>query len=169
MNASQNLTMPTTIPIKDIHLPEAISWWPLAIGWWIVIALLIAAIIIVILWFRQKSRQASPQKKGLSFRKQVMSELVEIQKIEDNHRFLEQLSALLKRVAISQHGQHIAGLSGQKWLEFLDKQWNLHSFSQGIGQVLIDLPYQKHPQPDRHMLLRVSKNWLENQMSKEDY
>ena len=169
MTAPQNLPMPT-IPIKDIHLPEAISWWPLAMGWWLLIALLMTVIIIVIVGFKRQYKQKHSNKfRRLSLRKQIMSELVDIQTINDDRLFLEQLSALLKRVAITQHGQQIAGLSGQKWLQFLDQQWDLQSFSQGIGQVLIDLPYQKNPQPDRHMLLRVSKNWLENQMSKEDY
>ena len=27
---------PTQLPLKDIHLPDAISWWPPAIGWWLV-------------------------------------------------------------------------------------------------------------------------------------
>ena len=168
MSAAQNMPMAAAIPIKDIHLPEAISWWPLAIGWWLLIALCLISLMLVIVWFKHKSNPHQ-RKKGLSLRKQVMTELVEIQTIDDDRLFLERISALLKRVAITQHGQHIAGLSGQKWLHFLDQQWNLSTFSQGIGQVLVDLPYQEHPHTDRHMLLRVSKNWLENQMSKEDY
>jgi len=169
MSVSQNLATSNAIPIKDIHLPEAISWWPVAIGWWLLMVVLITAIIIFVIWFQHQSKQKEPKCKALSFRKQVMSELREIQNITDDRLFLAQLSALLKRVAITQHGQNIAGLSGKKWLQFLDRQWNLHSFSQGIGLVLLDLPYQKNPRPDRHMLLRISKNWLENQMSKEDY
>ena len=156
------------LAIRDIHLPDAISWWPLAMGWWVLIALLILSLIVFI-GYQYHKRQNHSKKKALSLRKQVMSELVTIQKISDDRLFLEALSGLLKRVAITQHGQKIAGLSGTQWLLFLDQQWDLHIFSEGIGQVLADLPYQKNPQPDRHMLLRVSKNWLENQMCKEDY
>jgi hypothetical protein len=166
MNAPQQAVM-QDIAIKDIHLPEAISWWPLAMGWWLLIAFCITAIIIFIIWFKHQNNHA--KKKAFSLRKQVMSELVAIQATHDDRVFLEQLSALLKRVAITQYGQNIAGLSGQQWLQFLDQQWDLHIFSEGIGQVMLDLPYQKDPDIDRHMLLRISKNWLENQMSKEDY
>jgi len=168
MNAPQSSAI-YDIAIKDIHLPEAISWWPLAIGWWLLIVFCIAAMIIFIIGFKRKSHKNNLKNKALSLRKQVMSELVEIQKVPDDRVFLEQLSALLKRVAITQHGKDIAGLSGQHWLQFLDQQWDLHIFSKGIGQVMADLPYQKNPEFDRHMLLRISKNWLENQMSKEDY
>ena len=31
----------SNIPLRDIHLPGDISWWPPAIGWWIVAALII--------------------------------------------------------------------------------------------------------------------------------
>ena len=30
---------PEQIPLRDLHLPEAIGWWPLAPGWWILIAI----------------------------------------------------------------------------------------------------------------------------------
>ena len=30
---------PKQIPLRDLHLPEGIGWWPLAPGWWVVIAL----------------------------------------------------------------------------------------------------------------------------------
>ena len=30
----------TALPLRDLHLPDAIGWWPLAPGWWGVIAAL---------------------------------------------------------------------------------------------------------------------------------
>ncbi|MEM8682735.1 MAG: DUF4381 domain-containing protein [Pseudomonadota bacterium] len=37
---------PTEIPIRDLHLPPEISWWPLAPGWWVILA--IVAIVLVL-------------------------------------------------------------------------------------------------------------------------
>ena len=28
------------IPLRDLHLPDAIGWWPLAPGWWGVLVIL---------------------------------------------------------------------------------------------------------------------------------
>ena len=28
------------LPLRDIHLPEAVSWWPPAYGWWLLVVLL---------------------------------------------------------------------------------------------------------------------------------
>ena len=33
--------------LRDIHLPEAVSWWPLAIGWWVLGFLAIIAIAVL--------------------------------------------------------------------------------------------------------------------------
>ena len=30
---------PEQIPLRDLHLPEAIGLWPLAPGWWVTITL----------------------------------------------------------------------------------------------------------------------------------
>ena len=32
---------PTQLPLRDLHLPETIGWWPLAPGWWFAIAALV--------------------------------------------------------------------------------------------------------------------------------
>ena len=31
------------LPLRDIHLPAAIGWWPPALGWWLLAALVLAA------------------------------------------------------------------------------------------------------------------------------
>ena len=35
---------PDQLPLRDLHLPEPINWWPLAPGWWLVIALVLFAL-----------------------------------------------------------------------------------------------------------------------------
>ena len=32
------------LPLRDLHLPEAVGWWPLAPGWWGVIAVVTASL-----------------------------------------------------------------------------------------------------------------------------
>ena len=36
---------PDLIPLRDIHLPQAVGWWPLAPGWWVLIALAFAGLV----------------------------------------------------------------------------------------------------------------------------
>jgi len=42
-----NVPEQNTDSLRDIHLPDAISWWTPAIGWWILLALVIAAFIVL--------------------------------------------------------------------------------------------------------------------------
>ena len=32
------------IPLRDLHLPDAIGWWPLAPGWWAALAIVVAVL-----------------------------------------------------------------------------------------------------------------------------
>ena len=51
---------PSEIPIRDLHLPEAIGWWPLAPGWWVLIVLLgIGLLLLLRKWFRIHARGAA--------------------------------------------------------------------------------------------------------------
>ena len=44
--------------LRDIHLPEAIGWWPLAPGWWLLIILVCLGLITLARLFLRR-RQAS--------------------------------------------------------------------------------------------------------------
>jgi cbb3-type cytochrome oxidase subunit 3 len=52
--------MPTTpLPLKDIHLPEAISWWPPAIGWWLLLVLIPLTVFILVWAYRYLTRKTA--------------------------------------------------------------------------------------------------------------
>ena len=51
---------PEQIPLRDLHLPEVVSWWPLAPGWWVLIALAAVALIYLLrLYLRTRARGAA--------------------------------------------------------------------------------------------------------------
>lgn len=49
--------------LRDIHLPEPIGWWPLAIGWYILIALALFLASIIAHWLYKKHRHALAKNK----------------------------------------------------------------------------------------------------------
>ena len=55
--------------LRDIHLPKEPSWWPLAIGWWIVIGGVIIALmiggIIFLKWYRHPRHYALRDRKSV--------------------------------------------------------------------------------------------------------
>ena len=39
---------PEQIPLRALHLPDAIGWWPLAPGWWVVIGLAVLGVLLAV-------------------------------------------------------------------------------------------------------------------------
>jgi hypothetical protein len=145
--------------LRDIHLPEAISWWPLAPGWWILLALLLS-LFFILLWTLIKKDSPKHQQ---SLNMLVEQELEKLQQLETDQQFIEELSAFIKRIAISRYGKKVSGYTGEKWLHFLDSRIPDNTgkpFSEGAGRALLDLPYQPSPQLDRAALIAIIKNWI---------
>ncbi len=140
------------LPLHDIHLPAPIGWWPPAPGWWILggLLLLIPLFIWGLLRFRQR-------------RKMQHLALQQLEKMADlpESEFLVALSRLLRQVAIIHFPhQDCAGLSGQEWLEFLDRPLNDRPFSTGVGRCLSDAPYRLEVQVDTRALIELCRRWL---------
>ena len=131
---------PEQIPIRDLHLPEAISWWPLAPGWWILLG--IALIIFGWLLRRYRRRRA----RGVA-RRHALRELDLLLSDYEQHRnvviFGVGVSALLRRTMLAYAPRdEVAGLTGDDWLAWLDRDLAHPQFVAGPGRNLINLPYR---------------------------
>ena len=132
---------PQQIPLRDLHLPEMIGWWPLAPGWWFLIALAVAGLSYVLYRsFRKWRRNA--------LRRVALRELARIQKeyqsgIDEISLAIE-LSELLRRTMLAYAPRNeVAGLTGGNWLRWLDQGLEEKPFSEGSGQNLESLPYRR--------------------------
>ncbi|HSN24296.1 MAG TPA: DUF4381 domain-containing protein, partial [Methylomicrobium sp.] len=124
--------MPVTdLPLRDIHLPEAIGWWPPAIGWWLLI-IFVTLLTFCTFWLYKRLTR----KTALKIARKQLSVLKHDQTLDDFSKMTE-LSALLRRVAMSVDGRaKVAGLSGAAWLGYLDSTVKGMPFSEGVGRVL---------------------------------
>ncbi len=153
------MTDSTKLPLRDIHLPEPISWWPPAPGWWVIvagiIALLLAAVII-------NKRRAQPAQSIKSISNAQFRELCDAyRQHQDAHRLVQELSMLLRRISISLCPRAAAaGLTGEAWLQFLDRIAGSDQFMQGPGRVLIDAPYRPLANFDPEALLALCRAWI---------
>jgi hypothetical protein len=136
---------PEQIPLRDLHLPEAVSWWPLAPGWWIVIALgLVALGYLLRIWLRAYARGAA-RRHAL---RQLDALLQDYEQQKDLVSFSAQASALLRRTMLAYAPRvDVAGLTGDAWLQWLDRDLAQPVFVTGPGRQLLDLPY-RDPQSD---------------------
>jgi Domain of unknown function (DUF4381) len=153
--------MPTTqLPLKDIHLPEAIGWWPPAIGWWL-LAVFIPLLIACLYWlYKRLTRKTAIKtaKKNLA--------AIKHNPALDNSQKLCELSMLIRRVAISVNSRtEVASLTGRQWLAFLDKSVTGAPFSEGCGRLLADAPYRNTPPAELEIsqLISLCEDWLNAQ------
>jgi cbb3-type cytochrome oxidase subunit 3 len=150
---------PSELPLRDIHLPEAIGWWPPAIGWWL-LAIFIPLLLGFIAWlYRRLTR-----KTAIKTAKKLLIHLKQ-DKTLDAQQKLRQLSTLLRRVAVSILPRtHAASLTGRAWLAFLDQAVEGSPFSDGIGQLLADAPYRASvpTETDIAALINLCEDWLKH-------
>lgn len=130
----------TQLPLRDLHLPEQIGWWPLAPGWWLVL-LVVATLIGYGLWRAYKKRQHNAP------RRYAMRELARYETEYLEHRnpvtLGKQLSELLRRGMLAYSPrEEVAGITGEAWLEWLDHGMPLPYFHTEGGRSLLQLPYR---------------------------
>lgn len=131
---------PEQIPLRDLHLPEVISWWPLAPGWWVLIALLIAGVAYLLRrYLRTHARGAA--------RRHALQQLNALTAAYEQHgntvAFSSDLSELLRRTMLAYAPRReIAGLTGDAWLAWLDKDLDQPRFQNKTGRKLLELPYR---------------------------
>jgi hypothetical protein len=157
---------PIPLELRDIHLPDAISWWPLAPGWWI--SLVTTSAIILLFIIARKIYRSKQLKRD------IHTELDEIKNIYqqtgDRSQLAKSLSILLRRASISYYPDtksNIAGLTGQHWLTWLDKTTHNpkenKKFQSDIGKTLINAPYLPDNTEltfDAQALIDLSESWL---------
>ena len=124
------------IPLRDIHLPGAVPWWPPAVGWWLVAAALVGALVLFTLRYYRTYRR----RMALRLLNQVKTELENGALPE---RCLQQLSQVMRRFAMSAAANPglVAGLIGRSWLRYLDSRWERDVFMHGAGSMLTIAPY----------------------------
>jgi len=143
-----------SLQLQDIHLPESASIWPLAPGWWILLALIVA----IVLWFVFKSIKRAKQKKR---QRKILSKFKALEKklkANPSNTTIAEINTLLRQLAITYYPRSkVASLTGADWLHFLDETGGTHEFSRGAGRILIEAPYQLDKQLDKQLNKQTSK------------
>ena len=131
---------PREIPLRGLHLPDAVGWWPLAPGWWLLIAIAIAAgAWLLRAWLRHYRQSAA--------RRRALRQLEESRSAYAYHgnpvTLGAEVSALLRRTMLAYAPRaEVAGLTGEDWLAWLDRGLDEPRFREGAGRKLLDLPYR---------------------------
>jgi len=131
---------PQAIPLRGLHLPEPVGWWPLAPGWWLLIAVLVVASALLIrTWLQRRARSAA--------RRRALRQLEESRSAYAHHgnpvTLGAEVSELLRRTMLAYAPRaEVAGLTGDAWLAWLDRDLDEPRFRDGPGRKLLELPYR---------------------------
>lgn len=144
------------LPLRDIHLPDGVSWWPIAPGWWLLLMLLM--LFAAVIWALRINKARGRMRKHA---------LAELEKVETNfsqhqdaQQLASELSTLLRRICISRYPRtDVAGLTGQAWLDFLNAQTN--SFETESADALLNGPFQKRSNINSAALISACRRWIE--------
>jgi hypothetical protein len=136
--------------LKDIHLPDAVSIWPLAWPWWAMLIALVSLIAFSV--YRYNKNQ---------WRRQALKQLNTIT-TQDEVICIQQCNRLLKQVALYRFGQTCASLSGEKWLEFLDAKVKKPIFCETLSEFAIapDRPAIGQHTLDVIKLKKAIESWI---------
>ncbi len=132
------------LPLRDIHLPAPIGWWPPALGWWLLAALVLTAVAL----YGIHSYRARHKRAALRAISRVRDAL---EKGAEPVACLQYVSTILRRFAMTSPGAardgrvetDVAGLIGERWLKYLDGRWERTEFSAGLGKRLLAAPYAR--------------------------
>ena len=131
---------PEELSLRDIQLPDPVSWWPPAIGWWLIAAALVAAVAGAVAWRRSRARRARAP--ATLARRELHRLEIAWGKHRDPQRLLRELSTWLRRASMSLAGRETtAGLTGDRWMALLAELAGKDIFA-NERRLLVEMPYR---------------------------
>jgi len=152
---------PSQLPLRDIHLPDAVAWWPPAFGWWILAAVvvLIGVALGVRAWLQRRHRAA----------RRALRDIVRaLEGGAEPAACVSDASIVLRRFAmtINRKSGDVAGLAGEAWLEYLAGKTRDPAFAAGDARLLLDAPYRAAGNvttEQAQTVCRVCVDWVKTQ------
>jgi hypothetical protein len=143
--------------LKDIHLPEAISWWPLAPGWYGLMLLIVCLVISLVYMAHKRAMYSRPKKQALA----LLATYKQAYERDCNAQLTSaRISELLKRVALVYYPRaEVAGLQGMSWVDFLNTTSKKLDFKP-IANMLLESPFKLGETVQLNPLISKAELWI---------
>jgi len=143
--------------LKDIHLPEAISWWPLAPGWYVIMLLILLLIAGLGYLIHKKHLHALAKNQALTI---LDSYNEQYEKDRNVQMTSARISELLRRVALVYFPRsEVASLHGDEWITFLNKTGKKVDFTP-VKAMLLDSPFKTAETINLKPLITRAQLWI---------
>lgn len=148
---------PALAQLRDIHLPKAIGWWPLAPGWYVLGILMMALIGIMAYAIRRHVINGRPKRQALRLLSTYQRDYLARPEVSLN---AARVSELLKRVALVYFPREkVASLQGEAWIAFLSETSKRLDFKR-VEQALLVAPYHPTMKGDLSLLFTMARLWI---------
>ncbi|PLW82637.1 hypothetical protein CWI75_08615 [Kineobactrum sediminis] len=145
--------------LQPLRPAEALSWWPPAPGWWLLLGLLVAGLSVMafLLWRRYRRNR---------YRRVALQQLA---RITDSHayhqdpaRLLGEVNSLLKAVVLHSYPKsEMASVTGERWLQFLNDGLEQRGSSLRFPESIGPDAYSAAPQVgNSDELVKATRAWL---------
>ena len=132
--------------LHDIVEPGPVSWWPMSIGWWILIVsgVLLVSMVCLRNWKRWRAD---------AFRREALREVADASNAAT-------IAALIRRTALASYARaEIAGLNGDAWVGWLEEKVSMSAPEQ-VRRLLAGGLYKQDIAEDTIVLRRWAEQWI---------
>ncbi|WP_028581062.1 DUF4381 domain-containing protein [Desulfogranum japonicum] len=151
------------LPLRGYHMPDPVSWWPLAPGWWAILALGLTCILFFF-YMTEKKQQEAWRDKAMTLLDSIFQNTAQE---TSPHLLAKQTSILLRRICKSRFPENPGiHLVGEEWLHFLDNcaygpEQKQSFFHNETGQQLLRATYDRSVSVlDRDALYTACLSWI---------
>jgi len=145
--------------LRDIHLPEPISWWPPAPGWWLLSVIVFAVLFFCVRWLIKRRANNCYRREALQYLAQIP-----ITQPNDPLTQCQEILSLLRRTAKTAYPQlALESDLTSTMLARLNQCCKSTAFDATLRQQLSELPYQANPEIPKALLLQfidATQQWL---------
>lgn len=143
--------------LPPLALPNPVSWWPIAIGWWLLLALVFTAAGLALLLIRRHYRSTRLIK---SSRQTLNTIYLQYSSNQNSIQYLSSCNQLIRSFCLKQyHCNKLAVLSGEQWLKALDNIVSNPSLNSTEGKQLLQ-HYQLNTNVDIEALHNLLVRWF---------
>ncbi|PCJ28714.1 MAG: hypothetical protein COA96_00595 [SAR86 cluster bacterium] len=150
--------------LADIHLPEAISYWPPAPGWWVLAVLLLVATVLLARKYARYNRQQKICQYALSELEQCYVQYSHSDNSDTDQlqlRYLNAFNSVIRRVALVHYPQsNVASLAGTQWVDFIREKGDSSQMTEEIASALSYGRFQTKCNVDVDAMQLLGQRWI---------
>ena len=148
--------------LRDIHVPETVSPWPFALGWWIIMLVVVSIVCLL--------KHTLKYYDNFLIKRQFIKEINATEKAFKQDRrsnyALQKIAKILKKAALHYYPrQMVAGLHGDEWLKFLQATSSNLNITD-CGKLFKTALYQEYYKDDIEQGFNLSRQWIKQQRPK---